>query len=626
MQFGLLFKKTSTAKKADSNGNPDIEYLDETSDEKLKIKSKAINVPVDHLKKNLDKILQSIDYLSKEEFGTVYAGGWMRDKMLEVKGTAPEKWDNNRRKSAIKSEILKVEPYKKYNCKTEQVEEIIGHRTVFSVSSELQEKVEKSGLNLDRVLVKEMKKVMKEFETEFHKGQRIGYAWGIHHDTDNRHIHLYLSHRTDKGKYVGLSNPLKNKKPGKYTQKDKIGFLKERLALAELRIRKAADKAITNENTVKVEDIKIKPESCREKKVESKAKSKAPFIFKSMDENVLERQEKKLAARQKEIAASKEHLKGLYAEYNLRKNLIASGYDDVKEMNALVGGKYKELKAVKAVIPSKMLHKLGYCSQSGPLRLFSKLVGAIQHAENQAKRDEIFAQINKSQEYKQKVVKQVERLKEERNRFLDEVKKVREENRKKQQTFYRQLREYRNNLDRYNLAVFMNSVASSQLKREYFSVLRELKEKKNAGIDCSKEKEYLRQLNLFVKRQAEQESSEVVYAKSQATDQRAAVLEPQQKQAAKPKRRNRLAEAEEQLKAEQRQKKHAEKPKKRNRLAEAEEQLKAEHRQQKHATIPKKRSRLAEAEEQLKAEHRQQQKYRLPRASDNKSNDKGMKR
>ena len=503
MQLGLLFKKTSTATKADSNGNPDIEYLDETSEEKLKIKSKSMNVSVGNLKKNLNQILQSIDYLSKEEFGKVYAGGWMRDKMLSVKGQAPEKWDNTRRKASIKSEILKVNPYKQYSPKKKKVVEVIGHRLVFSVSNELQDYVEKSGMNLDHCLAKEMKKVMKEFENEFHKDERIGYAWGVHHDTDNRHIHLYLSHRTDKGSYVGLSNPLKNKKLNKYTQKDKMGFIKGRLALAELRIRKAAGRAITNEKTVKIEDIKIKPESQQEKKSKAKIKSNKPFVWKTTEERILDKYEMKLGKDQKDIAAGKEQVKLLYAEYNLRKNLITKGYNDIKKVSALVNGKYKELKNIKAVIPSNILFKLGVCTPSGSLKLFAKVVNIIQKTESQIKRDQIFSAINKSKVYKENVVKQVEKLKEERNRFLEQVKKVREENRRKQQKFYRELGDYRNKLERNNLAVFMNTAATPTLKKEYFNILRTLKEKKKIGRDCSKEQEYLKQLRLFVARQAE---------------------------------------------------------------------------------------------------------------------------
>ena len=46
---------------------------------------------------------------------------------------------------------------------------------------------------------------MGKFSERFHPADSMGYAYGIHHDTDNLHIHVVLCPRTAKGAYVGCS-------------------------------------------------------------------------------------------------------------------------------------------------------------------------------------------------------------------------------------------------------------------------------------------------------------------------------------------------------------------------------------------------------------------------------------
>jgi hypothetical protein len=40
---------------------------------------------------------------------------------------------------------------------------------------------------------------------EFHPGDSIGFAYGLHHDTEHLHAHLALCPRTARGAYVGCS-------------------------------------------------------------------------------------------------------------------------------------------------------------------------------------------------------------------------------------------------------------------------------------------------------------------------------------------------------------------------------------------------------------------------------------
>ena len=55
-----------------------------------------------------------------------------------------------------------------------------------------------------------MKKVMRRFNERFHPNDSIGYAYGIHHDTANLHVHVAICPRTENGSYVGCSTSRSN--------------------------------------------------------------------------------------------------------------------------------------------------------------------------------------------------------------------------------------------------------------------------------------------------------------------------------------------------------------------------------------------------------------------------------
>jgi hypothetical protein len=73
------------------------------------------------------------------------------------------------------------------------------------MSGELHDNLVASGINPDRVLHSTMKKAMAKFAERFHPNDAVGYAYGLHHDTDNLHVHVALWPRTARGAYVGCS-------------------------------------------------------------------------------------------------------------------------------------------------------------------------------------------------------------------------------------------------------------------------------------------------------------------------------------------------------------------------------------------------------------------------------------
>ncbi len=177
----------------------DLDYLDETSGRKSAANERL--GPVAGLGR---KLRQFGDYASKESLGQVHCGGFFHDLVrLNPDGTstAPSKLSNAQRKSRLSeawSRHLRRFP-------TSSVAPVIQHRLVFSMSQPLHDGLVGAGLNPDRVLQSTMKKVIGKFADRFHADDSIGYAYGIHHDTEHLHVHVALCPRTAKGAYVGCS-------------------------------------------------------------------------------------------------------------------------------------------------------------------------------------------------------------------------------------------------------------------------------------------------------------------------------------------------------------------------------------------------------------------------------------
>ena len=190
------------ARKSTWRSRLDLEYLDETSERKVSqrqrdesdVKESAIG----------RKLKQFADYASKETLGKVHAGGFLHHMILvNEDGTrvAPSQLSNEERKKRISEAWF--QHIRKFP--TSSNNPVIQHRIVFSMSRELHDKLVEAGINPDRVLQSTMRKVMGKFAERFHPTDSIGYAYGIHHDTDNLHMHVALCPRTARGAYVGCS-------------------------------------------------------------------------------------------------------------------------------------------------------------------------------------------------------------------------------------------------------------------------------------------------------------------------------------------------------------------------------------------------------------------------------------
>jgi hypothetical protein len=210
MKNAMIFAKKSTWK-----ARLDIDYLDETSQLKQR------NRPKEKMFITGQKLRQFSDYASKETVGQVYPGGFFHFKVGQNNDgtfTSPSLLSNEERKKRI------TKSWHEHLKKTSGKGTVIQHRMVFSMSTEMHDALVKASLNPDSVLHRNMKQVMKQFQEKFHPGDSIGYAYGIHHDTHNLHVHVALCPRTKEGRYVGCSTP---KNPNNSKHRDQMGYIRK---------------------------------------------------------------------------------------------------------------------------------------------------------------------------------------------------------------------------------------------------------------------------------------------------------------------------------------------------------------------------------------------------------------
>lgn len=194
MKNGQIFAHKSTAR-----GGLDLEYLDETSRRKVALRER------EDIDQQIGKKLKHFtDYASKESLGQVHVGGFLHNHICvnrDGTSTAPSKLPNAERKLRIS------ECWRKHLARfpTTARRPVIAHRLVFSMSKEQHDALVGAGINPDQVLHSTMKKVMLKFNQTYHRGDSVGYAYGIHHDTAHLHVHVAICPRTVGGKYVGCS-------------------------------------------------------------------------------------------------------------------------------------------------------------------------------------------------------------------------------------------------------------------------------------------------------------------------------------------------------------------------------------------------------------------------------------
>ncbi len=222
MKAVALRKAVNVVKMASWTSPFDFRYQDETSRFKMECdrigaeKRKQIYTP---------KPWESLPYLAKDDLGKIHVRGFLHDRVAQNRdGTF------TRPASLSREELLERLP-RAWNehAHAWASTRVSHHRLVFSMSKEFHDALVQAGRNPDLVLRGVIERSMRSFQDKFHPGDSVGYTYGLHHDTDHLHAHVFVHPRTREGKFVGMSEQLKKKaaRGAASRHKNQLAFLRE---------------------------------------------------------------------------------------------------------------------------------------------------------------------------------------------------------------------------------------------------------------------------------------------------------------------------------------------------------------------------------------------------------------
>ena len=198
----------------------DFRYQDETSEFKIGCdrvaaqKRGEVYVP---------KPWEGLPYLSKDDLGKIHVRGFLHDRVAHNSNgtfTHPA--------SLSTDEIIgRLGRAWKDHARRNRTTEVSHHRLVFSVSKEFHDAIAQTGRNPDMVLKGIVERTFHSFQEKFHPGDSISYSYGLHHDTDNLHAHVFIHPRTRDGEFVGMSGKPKRHAGHASRHKDQLGFIHE---------------------------------------------------------------------------------------------------------------------------------------------------------------------------------------------------------------------------------------------------------------------------------------------------------------------------------------------------------------------------------------------------------------
>jgi hypothetical protein len=179
----------------------DFRYQDETSQFKMQAdriaaqKRGEIYIP---------KPWEGLPYLAKDDLGKIHVRGFLHDQIARN----PDGTFGHPSKLTTPDLIKRLGRAWAAHAQKCRATQITHHRLVFSFSKEFHDAMVQAGRNPDVVLQGVVERTMRGFQDKFHPGDSVGYSYGLHHDTDNLHAHVYVHPRTRDGEFVGLSEQL----------------------------------------------------------------------------------------------------------------------------------------------------------------------------------------------------------------------------------------------------------------------------------------------------------------------------------------------------------------------------------------------------------------------------------
>ncbi len=171
---------------------------------------------------------ESLPYLAKEETGKIHVRGFLHDDVARnADGTF-----THPTKLTTDEIVRRLNRAWREHAKGSRDTKVTHHRLVISFSNEFHDTLVAAGRrNPDMALSGMIERAMHSFQDKFHRGDSVGYSYGLHHDTDNLHAHVFIHPRTRDGAFVGLSEQLQKKaaRGAQSRHKDQLKFLRERV-------------------------------------------------------------------------------------------------------------------------------------------------------------------------------------------------------------------------------------------------------------------------------------------------------------------------------------------------------------------------------------------------------------
>jgi len=219
----IALQKAVNVIKMDSWTSPaDFRYQDETSEFKIGCDRVAAQKRGEVY---TPKPWEGLPYLAKDDLGKIHVRGFLHDRVAQN----PNGTFTHPASLSTRQIIQRLGRVWSEHARQSQPTEISHHRLVFSMSKEFHDAIVQAGRNPDMVLKGIVERTFHSFHENFHDGDSIGYTYGLHHDTDNLHAHVFLHPRTRNGEFVGMSEQLQRlaERGAKSRHKNQLKFIRE---------------------------------------------------------------------------------------------------------------------------------------------------------------------------------------------------------------------------------------------------------------------------------------------------------------------------------------------------------------------------------------------------------------
>ncbi len=197
MKSVALQKAVNVIKSGSWTSPVDFRYQDETSQFKVDCDRVAAQK---RGQTYTPKPWEALPYLAKDEMGKIHVRGFLHDHVARNPNGS---FSHRRRFRPRKSCAVSGPRGLLMPARARHASESSSAR--FSISKEFHDTLVASGRNPDLALRGVIERSMRSFQEKFHPGDSVGYSYGLHHDTDNLHAHVFIHPRTREGDFVGMS-------------------------------------------------------------------------------------------------------------------------------------------------------------------------------------------------------------------------------------------------------------------------------------------------------------------------------------------------------------------------------------------------------------------------------------